>query len=111
MESVQPLNQVDGSTRAKPRLSQQGVALLHAALDGAIGERDPASSAALKHAVKRICIDARRNNWPPEWLLIAFKSALSTLPSVQHLTRGPERDEFVARLVSLCIDEYYGKQR
>ena len=29
------------------------------------------------------------------------------MPAVQRLTRGPDRDEFVARLVSLCIDEYY----
>ena len=85
--------------------------MLHAAVDSAIVDRDPASSAAIKHAVKRICIEARRNDWPPEWLLIAFKSALYTLPAVQHLTGSLDRADFVARLVSLCIDEYYGKQR
>lgn len=111
MESVQPANQVDGSTRARSRLSDEGIAVLHAAVDSAIADRNPASSAALKYAVKRICLDARRNGWPPERLLIAFKGALYTLPAVQRLARGPDRDEFVAHLVSLCLDEYYGKQR
>jgi hypothetical protein len=31
-----------------------------------------------------------------------------TLPALQRLTPGPDRDDFVARLVSLCINEYYG---
>ena len=111
VESAQPANPVDGSARARPQLSEEGVAVLHFALDTAIADRDPASSTALRYAVKRICIDARRNEWPPESFLVAFKDALHTLPAVQHLPRGPERDEFVARLVSLCIDEYYRTQR
>ena len=109
MESVQPTTQGHRSADAKPRLTEDAVAMLRAALDSAVAGRYPAWSAALKDAVKRICIEARRSDWPPEQLLIAFKSALYALPSVQALTRGPERDEFVAHLVSLCIDEYYGK--
>jgi hypothetical protein len=111
MESVQSANQIHGSARVQPRLSKEGVAVLSAALDSAIATRNPASSEALNHALKRICIDARGSEWPPEWLLIAFKSALYTLPALEGLTRGPERDEFVARLVSLCIDEFYLRRR
>jgi hypothetical protein len=61
--------------------------------------------------VQRICIDARRNNWPPEWLLIAFKTALETMPAVQRVARGPDREELASRLVSLCINEFYSASK
>jgi hypothetical protein len=109
MESVQPAFDSHPSADAEPQLTEEAVAVLRAALDNVVAGRYPAWSAALNDALKRICIDARRSDWPPEQLLIAFKSALYALPSVQHLTRGPERDEFVSHLVSLCIDEYSGK--
>lgn len=111
MESVQPASGGDRRAGATPELSEESLALLRAALDSPIAGRYAAWPAALQHAVTRICIDAQRNDWPPEWLVIAFKGALYTLPAVQRLTRGWERDEFVARLVSLCIDEYYDTQR
>jgi hypothetical protein len=91
----------------KRRLSTEGVALLHAALEKATTSRKPSAATGVKYAVWRICVDARRQEWGPEQLLVAFKSALSTMPAVQRLTRGPDRDEFVARLVSLCVDQYY----
>ena len=109
MESVQPATQGHGSADAKRQLTEDAVAMLRAALDGAVAGRYPARSAALEDAVKRVCNDARWSDWPPEQLLIAFKSALYAQPPVQRLTRGLERDEFVSHLVSLCIDEYYGK--
>lgn len=109
MESVQPATQGHRSADAKPQLTEEAVAVLRAALDSGVAGRYPAWSAALNDALKRICIDAKQSDWPPEQLLIAFKSALYTLPSVQHLTRGPDCDEFVSHLVSLCIDEYYGE--
>lgn len=109
MKSVQSANEGDRWARGKPELSEETVALLHAALDSPVTGRYPAWSASLKHAVKRIGIDARRAGWPQESLLVAFKSALHTLPSVRHLTSGAQGDEFVERLVSLCIDEYDDK--
>ena len=105
MESVQRANEGDRWARAKPELSEEGVALLHAALNSPVAGRYREWSAALKHAVKRIGIDARQAGWPQESLLVAFKSALHALPSVQHLTSGAQGDEFVERLVSLCIHE------
>jgi len=111
MESVRSTNEGVGAPRAMPRLSAEGVAVLGSALEREIGAPDLTSRSELQHAVRRICIDARRSNWPPEQLLIAFKMALDTIPSVQRLTRGPDRDELVARLVSLCIDEYYAPSR
>ncbi|HKW46959.1 MAG TPA: hypothetical protein VJN70_05920 [Gemmatimonadaceae bacterium] len=110
MEPFRSENQINRAERANARLSEEGLAALRKALDTTLADGDPVSSPALKHAVQRICIDARRSDLPPERLLVAFKTAMHTLPAVQRLTRGPDRDDFVRRLVSLCIDEYYGKQ-
>ena len=101
-------NEVSDAARARPQLSAEQVALLHAALETDLGSRDPKSSSELKHAIRRISTDAKQNNWPPESLLVALKAAAHSLPALQRLPRGPERDELVAHLVSLCIDEYYG---
>ena len=107
MESVRSSNEV-----ATPRLSAEAVAVLHAALENAPADRAPTASSALQRALQRICVDAKRSDWPPERLLIAFKAALYGLPVMQRLPRGPDRDEFVAHLVSRCIGEYYlGPQR
>ena len=67
--------------------------MLYAALEKDMRGRRPTSSSAVKHAIWRICIDAKRNDWPPEWLLVAFKEAVFSLPAVQRVPRGPERDE------------------
>jgi hypothetical protein len=107
-EAAQTPNEVRRVPPARPRLSAEGVAVLHAALERALTSRSAKSSSAVRHAIWRICIDARRNSWPPEWLLVAFKTAVYSLPSVRRLPGGPDRDEFVGHLVSLCINEYYG---
>jgi len=108
MEVDRASSQEVGASRARPRLSAQGVAVLQTALEQTVASRNPTSAAGLQHAVRRICLDARRNAWPPEQLLVAFKRALHSLPCVQRLTAGPDRDALVGRLVTLCIQEYYG---
>src|SRR4029079_8858048 len=108
-ESARARNQVPAGQRVRPRISTEGVAVLYAALEKDMRGRRPTYSSAVKHAIWRICIDAKRNDWPPEWLLVAFKEAVFSLPAVQRVPRGPERDEIVAHLVSLCIEEYYGE--
>ena len=108
MEPLRSGSEVSATPRATPRLSSEGIAVLHAALEREIGGRSPTSSSRVRDAVRRISVDAKRNNWPPEWLLVAFKAAVHSLPALQRLTPGEDRDEFVAHLVSLCINEYYG---
>jgi hypothetical protein len=106
-ESARSRNEVAGEPRERPCLSAEGVALLHAALEKEVGSRSSKSSAALKHAIRRIATDAKRRNWPPEWLLVAIKAAAYSLPALERVPRGPERDEIVAHLVAVSIDEYY----
>jgi hypothetical protein len=98
--------EVADTSRTQCSLSADAVAALHAALENTRTNFVPTSPKVMD-ALRRVCDGAKRENWPPELLLIAFKKALDTAPGVQHLTRGPDRDEVVARLVSLCIEEYY----
>jgi hypothetical protein len=97
--------------RANCVLSAEGAKALYSALENRRTTHDLASSPSAREAVRRICDEAKREHWPPESLLIAFKQALTAAPAVRRIPRGPERDEFVACLVSLCIDEYYGSRR
>jgi hypothetical protein len=93
--------------RAAPRLTDEGFAVLRSALEKHIASPSPNTRSGLRHAIERICLDARRSDWPPESILVALKRALEAIPAVARLPRGSERDEFVAPLVSLCIAEYY----
>jgi len=109
MDSVR--SEAAETSRANCILSPEGAAALYAALENRRTTHDLASSPAARDAVRRICDEAKREHWPPELLLIAFKKALETAPAVRRLARRPERDEFVGRLVSLCIEEYYRSRR
>jgi hypothetical protein len=111
VESFRSGSDVVGTPRATPNLSVERVMALHVALRNEIADRNPISSPDLREALRQICGEAKLKNWQPEQLLVAFKMALDTVPAVRRIPRGPERHEFVARLVSLCIDEYYGAPR
>ena len=98
-------NAADGSAV----FSADGLALLRAALQPPhlwCDDRIEASP-TLRVALRRICSDAKSSNARPERFLVAFKSALQSAPAMRGLARGPERDDYLARVVSLCIDEYY----
>ena len=109
MDAVQ--SEATETSHANCDLSPDGTAALCAALDDRSTTRDLASSAIARDAVRRICDEAKRERWPPESFLLAFKKALEMAPAVLRLTMGPDRDEFVARLVSLCIEQYYRDTR
>jgi hypothetical protein len=64
--------------------------------------------ARVRNAVQLVCADARLKRYTPERLLIDVKDALRGLPEVQQLPRGPERDELISGVVTLCIDEFFG---
>jgi len=89
--------------------SAEGLALLRAALQPQWRWDDEKveSSPTVRVALGRICSDARISNARPEQFLIAFKRALHSAPALRRLAPGPERDEYIARIVSLCIHEYY----
>jgi hypothetical protein len=57
--------------------------------------------------MRSVCAEARRDRRPPEKLLVEVKSALRSLPELECVPRGPEREALVARVVTILIDEYY----
>jgi hypothetical protein len=111
MESVHSGNDGGAASPGTLQISADAVSALHAALRDGCDDRDPISSPAVSDALCQICGEAKRKNWPPERLLIAFKATLEILPAVGRLSYGPGRDILVARLVSQCICEYYRDSR
>ena len=89
--------------------SAEGLALLRAALQTQWrwSAETIETSPTLRVALQRICSDAKQGSAPPERFLVAFKSVLQGAPALRRLPAGPERDEYVARIVSICIEEYY----
>jgi hypothetical protein len=62
------------------------------------------------HAVRMMCVDVHRDNLHAEQLIIAFKEAWRTLPEVQRIPRGGERERLLERIVTLCVEEYYSSR-
>ena len=94
--------------RASRRLGEVELGVLSAAMERHIAGLAPSSASELRFAIRLICHDARRSDWSPESLVVAFKTAVHSVPALQRLPRGPKRDEFITRLVTLCINEFYG---
>ena len=57
--------------------------------------------------IRGICSAPERHSFEPEDFLIAFKLALVDAANAVGIPHGPERNEFLARLVSVYIEEFY----
>ncbi|MDO8502408.1 MAG: hypothetical protein Q7S20_11255 [Gemmatimonadaceae bacterium] len=60
-----------------------------------------------RDALMAICGGARRDGWTPEQLLVAVKDACNTSSEISHLTTTSERDAFLAKVITVCIQEFY----
>jgi hypothetical protein len=58
-------------------------------------------------ALRQICSGPERNSFEPEDFLIAFKLALVDAANELGLKPGPERNDFLSRLVTVYIEEFY----
>jgi hypothetical protein len=58
--------------------------------------------------IRAICSAPERHNSEPEDFLIAFKLALADAANDAGIPLGPDRNDFLARLVSVYIEEFYG---
>src|SRR3954463_7399928 len=56
--------------------------------------------------IRRICSAPERWNYTPEDFLIAFKLAIVDGANDAGIPPGPERTDFLAKLVSVYIDEF-----
>lgn len=57
--------------------------------------------------IRRICSAPERLTFEPEDFLIAFKLAIVDAANAAKIPPGPERNDFLARLVSVYIEEFY----
>ena len=64
-------------------------------------------SADQRLALRQICSSPERNLFEPEDFLIAFKLAVVDAANEAGIPPGPERNDFLARLVSAYIEEFY----
>lgn len=57
--------------------------------------------------LRQICSAPERMSFEPEDFLIAFKLALVDAANDVGMAPGPERNDFLSRLVSAYIEEFY----
>ena len=69
--------------------------------------RGPVPPAQWRPALRLVCDDARRSQVSIEQLLVALKQALVPLCDVFGVPHGQEREKFMSRLVTICIEEFY----
>ena len=63
-----------------------------------------------REALRAMCEDARADDVQPERLLVELKQALGILCDTCLVPYGPARMEFMSRVVTLCIEEYYAER-
>ncbi len=65
----------------------------------------------LRSDLQEVCREARRQNMRVEYLIIAFKDAWRELPEARTLPQGSQGTEFLNRVITLCIAEFYAPLR
>jgi hypothetical protein len=71
------------------------------------GVTDKTVTLEQRSLLRQICAAPERNSFEPEDFLIAFKLALVDAANEVGIKPGPERNDFLARLVSVYIEEFY----
>jgi hypothetical protein len=57
--------------------------------------------------INQICSAPEKLTFAPEDFVIAFKLALTNAANEVGIRPGPDRNELLARLVSVCIEEFF----
>jgi hypothetical protein len=71
--------------------------------------RSEAHDDELRHALGLLAQEAQSRRLRAEELIIALKGLWRSLPEVQQTTNRTEQNVLLGRLVSMCIEEYYGQ--
>ena len=90
----------------RPALSAETMQVLHAAI--AKHARGAAHDDELRHALRLLAQEAQARRLRAEELIIALKALWRALPEVQQATDRTEQNLLLGRLVTMCIEEYYG---
>lgn len=97
-----------GGANSQPprwRLPPSHQELLRKALGGRASESIVTSEQ--RAVIREICSAPERQSFEPEDFLIAFKLALADAANAVGIPLGPDRNDFLARLVSVYIEEFY----
>jgi hypothetical protein len=90
-------------------LSQRTSVALHDALARySMGTED---AVALRCALRDVAAEAQARDVSAAELLIAFKALWRSLPAVRDTSDPVLRARLLERLVTICIEEYYGRNR
>jgi hypothetical protein len=101
MRSVTSMN----SQLPRWRLPASHQELLRRVLVGT--SEDVVVSSEQRAAIREICSAPERYRFEPEDFLIAFKLAIVDAANDVGIPPGPHRNEFLARLVTVYIEEFY----
>jgi hypothetical protein len=66
------------------------------------------SYAELRAPVRQLCVFAHSEDVSAEHLLVRFKEIWASLPPLAGLPRGRQRNDLMARVATMCIEEFYG---
>ena len=94
-------------TELGPALSAETMFSLRAAF--ASHARSEANNDELRHALGLLAREAQSTRLRAEELIIVLKALWRSLPEVQQTTNRTEQNLLHERLVSMCIQEYYGQ--
>lgn len=64
---------------------------------------------SLRGALRRVTLEARERQIPPERLMIAFKALWERLPAVRDTTDPRMRARLLERLITASIQEYFAE--
>ncbi|HEV7595787.1 MAG TPA: hypothetical protein VGO33_12385 [Gemmatimonadaceae bacterium] len=87
------------------RLPQQHEELLRTALK--LNGTARAVSSEQRAIIQRICLAPEKTAFAPEDFVIAFKLALTNAANEVGIRPGPDRNDLLARMVSVCIEEFF----
>lgn len=62
----------------------------------------------LRLPVRRLCVFAHAEDMRAEELLVRFKEVWASLPPLAELPRGRQRNDLMAQVATMCIEEFYG---
>jgi hypothetical protein len=66
------------------------------------------SHAELRAPVRQLCVFAHSEDVSAEQLLVRFKDIWANLPPLAGLPRGRQRNDLMAQVATMCIEEFYG---
>ncbi|HVS59076.1 MAG TPA: hypothetical protein VHE82_00135 [Gemmatimonadaceae bacterium] len=96
-----------GSNAQPPRwrLPQRQEELLRIALR--LGGTGPTVTSDQRAIIRQICSAPEKRTFTPEDFVIAFKLALADAATDVGIRPGPERNDLLARMVSVGIEEFF----